>query len=253
MDKSIEALVEDTFRSGNVTSETISDRSDSLSTPFDRLDYLSGVLTHATVLDSRSPLSYEMVSQIIELEKPEITKARQIAEKDGLTGAYNRVVIEQRMETSRKNMYSTLMIDIDKFKHFNDEYGHDVGDIVIKSIVKLIFLNSRESFVGRYGGDEFYVELNKTDKEGAYVAAERIRKAVETQGINYVINEMEDRNMEIPDELRQEKTTITIGIADENQGTNPYNIRLSADFALFNAKKERNKTVIYDSGFSKKA
>ncbi|RME69368.1 MAG: GGDEF domain-containing protein, partial [Nitrospirae bacterium] len=71
-------------------------------------------------------------------------------------------------------------LDIDHFKKFNDTYGHQQGDIVLKTIASIISSSLRESDIAaRYGGEEFAVILPQTDMKGALVCAERIRQNVE--------------------------------------------------------------------------
>ncbi len=73
-----------------------------------------------------------------------------------------------------------LMIDIDYFKNVNDTYGHIYGDSILQQVSKIIFEAIRgQDMAGRYGGDEFIVMLYDTDKNAAFLVAERIRRAVE--------------------------------------------------------------------------
>ena len=82
------------------------------------------------------------------------------------------------------------MLDLDYFKKINDQYGHPVGDVVLKEVSKVINNSIRDSDVAaRYGGEKFTVVLTETELKGAAMVAERIRKAVEnleiaTNGLN---------------------------------------------------------------------
>ena len=72
-----------------------------------------------------------------------------------------------------------IMMDIDKFKNYNDKYGHEQGNWVLKNIAAIIAENVREmDLVARYGGDEFAVILPHTDAEGTRVIADRILKKI---------------------------------------------------------------------------
>ena len=76
------------------------------------------------------------------------------------------------------------MIDIDHFKKFNDTYGHQQGDMVLKEVARLIKVTVRESDIAaRYGGEEMSVILPATDTDTAYEIAERLRKSIEKSKI----------------------------------------------------------------------
>lgn len=104
---------------------------------------------------------------------------------DSLTGLYVRRYFFERLheEIERSRSYgfvfAFLMVDIDDFKKCNDEYGHLVGDVVLRDVARLMKENVREiDLVARYGGEEFAIVLPETGLEGAKHAAERIRKRI---------------------------------------------------------------------------
>ena len=105
--------------------------------------------------------------------------------KDELTGCYNHRYFQDILtsEISRAIRYnrplSIIMLDIDHFKKINDKYGHTFGDKVLKGIGDILKKTVRGSdMVFRYGGEEFCVILPETDKERAFIGAERIRKKI---------------------------------------------------------------------------
>jgi len=109
-----------------------------------------------------------------------------LASTDELTGLPNRrTVIEElakvRRRTRRYGRCSgVVMADVDHFKRINDMYGHDAGDIALRSIAAALSSSVRESdVVGRFGGEEFVVVLQETDLHGALLLAERLRRTVE--------------------------------------------------------------------------
>ena len=113
-----------------------------------------------------------------DLEKLSIT--------DRVSNLYNRGYFDERLaeELDRAKRYdrvvSLIMIDIDRFKDFNDTFGHVKGDVLISKIAKIIQKNVRSSdIVARYGGDEFVIIVPETDAKGDLVEAERIRKTIE--------------------------------------------------------------------------
>lgn len=167
----------------------------------------------------------------LELEKLAIT--------DGLTGAYNhrhfRTRLEEEFSRAKryKNPLSCLMLDIDHFKNINDAFGHAQGDVVLKEITDAIRNSARKiDIVARYGGEEFVVLLPHTDKEGAFIHAERIREAVKG-------NRCSDGDTCM-------MVTVSLGVAtfpspDVNSADDLVG---KADNALYEAKRTgRNKTV----------
>lgn len=103
---------------------------------------------------------------------------------DGLTGAYNRKAIFERLdqvlEDSLSAPVSVLMLDLDHFKNVNDRYGHGVGDQVLQVAVQTLQATLRhDDHLGRYGGEEFMVVLPHTPLERAVEVAERCRQAVD--------------------------------------------------------------------------
>ncbi|NUU98263.1 sensor domain-containing diguanylate cyclase [Marinitoga sp. 1138] len=126
----------------------------------------------------KSNLEYLILKVFLELQ------LKKSAELDYLTGIYNRQAFFSRVKMmmsylSRHNSsrMGLLYIDIDKFKHINDTYGHKVGDEVLKFFVKQVSSMIRESdLFGRIGGDEFTVALMDTDKEGIESFISRMKK-----------------------------------------------------------------------------
>ena len=113
-------------------------------------------------------------------------KLESLATHDGLTEAKNRRAFNEKIaeEWSRARRYGTplslVMFDVDKFKSYNDTYGHQAGDNVLKILARTVMgLVRTTDFFARYGGEEFALILPNTDAEGAYVLAERLRERVE--------------------------------------------------------------------------
>lgn len=113
-------------------------------------------------------------------------KLKTLATTDGLTRIANHRAFQDALadEWQRGQRYShpfsVILMDVDKFKQFNDSFGHPAGDTVLKTVAQLLNDTARETdFVARYGGEEFVVLLSETDSQGAYEAAERFRLAIE--------------------------------------------------------------------------
>ena len=145
------------------------------------------VVTIVGLVTKGDPLLFVLIERFLaELQRVRLyDRIQKLAITDGLTGVYVRPHLIERLEgeMDRSKRFglklSFLMIDIDYFKHFNDEYGHLVGDVVLRQVAQTIKKSIREvDFVGRYGGEEFGVGLIETDAGTAFLVAERIRRAV---------------------------------------------------------------------------
>ena len=247
--KSIDKMVIELLDSKKITKNKVTNDLKTIERPLDRIDYLNQLMTFTNlgvgktgVLETEESLS----SLLTELQNKEIEDAKYKSDRDSLTDVYNRGQIERRMRAPLEK-YCVLMMDIDRFKKINDRYGHKVGDIVLVNFAKIVMQTVRENFVGRYGGEEFYVELNQIDLEGGRKIADRIRKAVEENTMPYVIEDLRKESDEkLISRLKGKKVTVSIGVANEQQGKSPYEVRDRADNALYQAKKYgRNKVVIY--------
>lgn len=166
----------------------------------------------------------------------------QISRVDGLTGLYNHRFFHELLnaEISRSDRYkysfSLTMIDIDDFKEINDNYGHQVGDNILKEIASIFkSLVRKTDPVVRYGGEEFAIILSQTAKEHGRVFADRIVKGVATSKFK---------------DLSHNKTvTISAGLAGyPDDARTPESLIKKADEALYQAKKMgKNALYVYDS------
>jgi diguanylate cyclase (GGDEF)-like protein len=165
---------------------------------------------------------------------------RQLAYRDGLTGIFNRRFFEMRVleELERARRYdlvlSVLMIDLDEFKMVNDEFGHLLGDEVLRQVSSILLSNLRKAdVVCRFGGDEFAVLLPETTGENALRVADKIRRAVSA--------------WEFPGVPKQ--VTISIGAAClPRHGETRDELIKAADDALYRAKQSgRNRLLLAGS------
>lgn len=167
---------------------------------------------------------------------------------DALTGFNNRRQLEERIKQEvssakrQKRNLCAIMTDIDFFKSVNDTYGHATGDLVLKTVSRVIKLQLRDyDIAGRYGGEEFSIILPYTRILEAKMVAERLRKAVENTKIDIskVNNETNDKNISV---------TISLGIAEYENGDDEHTILQKADKALYKAKEGgRNKAETYEN------
>ncbi|WP_322044861.1 sensor domain-containing diguanylate cyclase [Paraburkholderia sp. J67] len=126
-----------------------------------------------------------------------LEQLREMSLTDGLTGLFNRRALDTRLDEEwrravRKHYpFSILFIDIDRFKLFNDEYGHAVGDEVLRSVAQCVGAHARraQDMAARYGGEEFAVVLPDTDAQEAARIAEAIRHAVQALRIAHTKSE----------------------------------------------------------------
>lgn len=112
---------------------------------------------------------------------------------DGLTGLYNRRYFEEylKKEVTRamrqQQAFSIVGLDLDHLKQINDKYGHAYGDLAIKTVANVLKKNARSiDTAARMGGEEFNVILPGVDSKGAMIAAERIRKALESEKLDTI-------------------------------------------------------------------
>jgi len=166
---------------------------------------------------------------------------------DALTGFYNRRQLEERIKQEVSNAKRQnaplcgIMTDIDYFKNVNDTYGHAAGDIVLKTIAKIIRGQLREyDIAGRYGGEEFSILLPFTKIEEAQMVAERLRKTIENKTV--------DISKAAPDaDNKSIKITLSLGIYEMRETDNDEDLLKKADKALYHAKNTgRNKVVVYN-------
>jgi diguanylate cyclase (GGDEF)-like protein len=167
---------------------------------------------------------------------------KQQANIDPLTGLYNRRFLEEyarkwmAMARRKELPLGFLMMDLDHFKSFNDIYGHEVGDRILRQFAKTITQATRETNLSaRFGGEEFVILLPDTDAKSCFMVAERIRKAVE--------------HMTVPSgtEKPLPQITVSIGVATyPEHGEALEEVLQASDKALYESKRAgRNRVSVY--------
>jgi diguanylate cyclase (GGDEF)-like protein/PAS domain S-box-containing protein len=179
-------------------------------------------------------------NNLVEQQKRELqvanTRLEKLATTDGLTGLNNHRTFQEFLLTEfalverNQRELSIILLDVDKFKSLNDEFGHPAGDSVLKQIADVLSRTARKSsLVARYGGEEFVIVLPDTGTKEAMVAAERLRKAVETADWTF------------------RPVTASFGVASYSvSAADPADLVWRADQALYEAKANgRNRVVAY--------
>lgn len=168
-------------------------------------------------------------------------KLQYLATRDPMTGCFNRRSFFENFEKTWSGSIrydhplSCVMVDVDHFKSINDNFGHAMGDEVLKQVASALLETARDSdVVCRYGGEEFCVLLPHVDVDGARMAAERFRQAIAALEF---------------DEL---SVTASIGCSDRVQGAESAEGMLEqADQALYKAKRGgRNQVIAYSADWS---
>jgi len=155
---------------------------------------------------------------------------------DQLTGLHNRRwlddVLPRQMKRSSMNAspLSIMMVDVDHFKKFNDNFGHLAGDQVLYAVAQAMLKCVRPTdMLARFGGEEFVAILTDTDVEGARIVAERIRQSVA------------DTTVKMSDASQLPSVTVSLGLAQMASFASVETLLTAADEALYRAKaKGRN-------------
>ncbi|MFA6196928.1 MAG: diguanylate cyclase [Sulfurimonas sp.] len=193
--------------------------------------------------EQRNILEMTVKERTEELEKIN-NKLKVLSNIDSLTNVANRRAYNERLgieveAAKRANSFlALLLIDIDFFKLYNDNYGHSEGDIILCQVAESIAQSLPRSidFVARFGGEEFLVLLPHTDLKGAYSVAERIQSNIKSLGI--VHKYAGDMNI----------LTVSIGCTSlSGNDLNATDLFKQADTALYMAKKKgRHRIEVFD-------
>lgn len=180
----------------------------------------------------------------VKVESEHIKKLQELANKDGLTGVYNhryfQDALKKNIEISNRTLepISMIFIDIDYFKHYNDLYGHQKGDDVLRDIGKILSENFRKSdIVARYGGEEFAIILPNTKEDTTLMIADDIRMIIETTKFYGEENQPKG------------KLTVSMGISIyPDKAKTEIELIKSSDDALYRAKFfNKNRVETYAS------
>lgn len=170
------------------------------------------------------------------LEKETIT--------DPLTGVHNRRFLERKLideiliARDENQPLTIFLIDIDDFKKINDTFGHQIGDMVLRSITEVVDQNVRKTdTITRYGGDEFLIIAPNLAPESATIIAERVRSAVELHRIECPFETIDDLEICL---------TVSVGVAicNDDKGCDVQELIRKADNAVYSAKEKGGNLVV---------
>ncbi|GAX87038.1 conserved hypothetical protein [Lebetimonas natsushimae] len=201
---------------------------------------IDGELNHFSCEIKKEDEEIKKLKEKIKYLEGKVKKLSNEVKTDYLTEIANKKAIEDELKKQEsaykryKTNYSVVFFDIDHFKNVNDTYGHDAGDVILKSLGLLFKRYARDiDMIGRFGGEEFVAILPNTDKNGAYKFAEKIRSIVEKTKFMY-------KNTRIP-------ITISGGVAERGEVSSKEELLKKADERLYLAKKNgRNKVCAED-------
>ena len=192
---------------------------------------------------------------IIKAMDQDAARLDQLCRTDSLTNLYNRRAFDEFMTASldksaqRALPVSLIFIDIDKFKAFNDSYGHQVGDQALVAVAKIIkhcvhyitAYTPTEIYSARFGGEEFAIVMPGLQEEKASSLAEMIRKSVEEY--NFLIRSVKGEIIQ-----KGIKITISLGVAtlqaEQCSPTESKTLLNHADLALYHAKDRGRNAVV---------
>ncbi|WP_417832005.1 GGDEF domain-containing protein [Terasakiella sp.] len=225
---------------------SLRDFSDQVSKTDDKSEILAltnKMNTHvAQILEGRSAVEDELKNSLREISelKDDLERMRREALTDGLTGIANRKLFDLELRKSSMNAMANgeelalLMLDVDHFDRFNEHYGHQVGDQVLKLVaVTISECIKGQDTAARYGGDEFSVILPRTNLENAQRLAEHICKRVSSKN---VVNRSTGE--------RLGKITMSVGVALFEYGEPVSQLLVRADRTLQEAMKNGYNQVL---------
>lgn len=198
------------------------------------------------ILDNNRQLQeqLEMSERAMDELKRDLDQIRKEAMTDGLTGLANRKMLDEEMQNMVDHACETgesfvfMLLDIDHFKAFNDNYGHQVGDQVLRLVAKTLVDGVKgQDLVGRYGGEEFVILLPNSSIKAGEIVGENLRKSVADKEVI---------NRSTGDRLGQ--ITLSAGVAQFMAGDTLEKLIERADGALYTAKNNgRNQVVASNS------
>ncbi|WP_435640758.1 GGDEF domain-containing protein [Micavibrio aeruginosavorus] len=224
------------------TLEDVSKKMGGAKTVDEMRNLVSGVITDTQkMLEHNHKLEHELEqsSTLMEELQRDLEQVRKEAMTDGLTGLANRKAFDAALDRvssdtqSEQGSFTLLMVDIDHFKSFNDNYGHQVGDQVLRLVARTLIEGVKgKDIAARYGGEEFAIILPDTNLTAGVAVGNNLRKAVATKD---VINRTTGEKLG--------RITMSVGVAEYISGENMTDLIERADAALYTAKHNGRNQV----------
>ncbi|MFK8010578.1 MAG: GGDEF domain-containing protein [Marinicellaceae bacterium] len=167
-----------------------------------------------------------------------LQKSRQMAYVDELTLLPGRRALEEKLQ-SLVGIYTIAMVDIDHFKKFNDKFGHDTGDDVLRMIASKLNAVKGGGSAYRYGGEEFTIVFSNKSTEQTLEQLEAVRENIAQS--KFVVNRRMSTSKN--NKSTSVKITVSIGVADSIDITNANEVIKKADIALYKSKKKGRNCI----------
>lgn len=226
----------------SINLEGVTAKVSSTSSPQELQKVLSDVVSDTkNMLERNKALEQELdkSSHVMEELQRDLENVRREALTDGLTSLSNRKAFDNELRRIAEESevtggtFALLMLDIDYFKNFNDNYGHQVGDQVLRLVARTLTDGVKgRDVAARYGGEEFAIILPDTTLQAAVTVGNALRKAVATKDVV---------NRNTGDKLG--RITMSVGCAEFSSGENLQDLIERADAALYTAKHNGRNQV----------
>ena len=197
----------------------------------------------AKILEANGKLQTRLAEaeKKIQVQAEEIKSQHSEARTDALTGLANRRAFDDAMQqhlaqfNTQSRPFSLLIFDVDHFKKFNDTHGHQAGDEVLRSVAKTLAQVVKVSDIPcRYGGEEFALIMPSTTVQNGRIAAERVRKAIESMNVQF-----EDKTLQV---------TISVGLSEAIAEDDVTKLIRRADDAVYKSKEEGRNCGHWNDG-----
>lgn len=220
----------------------VSTRIDRLTDPVQLKSLLAGVVTDTQAMIAQNEeleAQLDRSSQLMNELQRDLESVRREALTDGLTGLANRKSFDAELSRiaaeaeATAQVFTLLMLDIDHFKSFNDNYGHLVGDQVLRLVSRTLTDGVKgRDVAARYGGEEFGIILPETNLNAGVVVGNALRKAIASKD---VVNRATGEKLA--------RITISVGVAEYTVGEDLHELIERADAALYTAKHNGRNQV----------